>query len=258
MRVSEFMTPDPVTIDPGTSVEAALRLMDDVGIRHLPVLEGSELVGVVSNRDLLGALNVAETGEGPTPVGRVMKSDPVTVAPDDEIIAAAVECSVNGIGCLPVVNGGRLDGIVSEMDFLRLLASPAASEAARAMPLAKLASSGLVTVPDDGTYALVDTVMNTKGVRHVPVVDTGGQLLGMVSDRDMRRALGKGLGEGAQVTEFMSSGVVTLDAGATVAEAAAVMADRRMGAIVVTEGTDARGVGVVTITDMLEAALGAL
>lgn len=53
--VAEWMTPDPVTASPSTDVEDAAELMLGQGFRHLPVAEGSDLVGIVSLRDLLGA-----------------------------------------------------------------------------------------------------------------------------------------------------------------------------------------------------------
>jgi CBS domain-containing protein len=54
-EVSEWMTPDPLSVAPGTSVEEALKLMLDRGFRHLPVSEGDRVLGVVSMRDLSAA-----------------------------------------------------------------------------------------------------------------------------------------------------------------------------------------------------------
>ncbi|MGH2662857.1 MAG: CBS domain-containing protein [Actinomycetota bacterium] len=54
-EVSEWMTPDPVSVAPGTQVEEALKLMLDRGFRHLPVSEGDRVLGVVSMRDLSAA-----------------------------------------------------------------------------------------------------------------------------------------------------------------------------------------------------------
>jgi CBS domain-containing protein len=56
VRISEVMTKDLVTVDPGTSLRDAARIMTERWIRHLPVLEGHRLVGVVSQRDLAGVL----------------------------------------------------------------------------------------------------------------------------------------------------------------------------------------------------------
>jgi CBS domain-containing protein len=61
--VSDWMTPDPVTVDPSTPVEEALRMMLDRNFRHLPVTEGGRVSGIVSMRDLTAA-GVAAPSEG--------------------------------------------------------------------------------------------------------------------------------------------------------------------------------------------------
>jgi CBS domain-containing protein len=55
-RISEVMTQDPITVGPGTSLREAARVMADKWIRHLPVVDGGKLVGVISQRDLAGVL----------------------------------------------------------------------------------------------------------------------------------------------------------------------------------------------------------
>src|SRR5438445_10574856 len=55
-RISEVMTKDPVTVGPGTSLREAAKVMADKWIRHLPVLDGGKLVGILSQRDLAGVL----------------------------------------------------------------------------------------------------------------------------------------------------------------------------------------------------------
>jgi CBS domain-containing protein len=55
-RISEVMTKDPITVGPGTSLREAARVMADKWIRHLPVVDGGKLVGVISQRDLAGIL----------------------------------------------------------------------------------------------------------------------------------------------------------------------------------------------------------
>lgn len=64
-RISEAMTKDLITVDPGTSLREAARIMAEKWIRHLPVLQGGKLVGIVSQRDLSGVLaNALNEPEG--------------------------------------------------------------------------------------------------------------------------------------------------------------------------------------------------
>ena len=101
-------------------------------IRHLPVLdEDGELVGVVSHRDLLHGALASVLGYGSRGrhklmntilVKEVMTNNPTVVAPDTPLGEAARIMSKNKFGCLPVVEGLRLVGILTESDFVRLMA----------------------------------------------------------------------------------------------------------------------------------------
>ncbi len=134
MRVEEWMTHDPITIEPGAPVLAALDLMLDRGIRHLPVVEAAgALIGIVSIDDLRAALPVATSLRTPLSaeerqlvrdyaVDDAMTWAPETVAPETPLDRAAERLAELRIGCLPVVGaGGRLVGILSETDALRAL-----------------------------------------------------------------------------------------------------------------------------------------
>ena len=127
--VSEIMRTQFVTL----KTEDRLDLADDVmklgRIRHMPVLEGERLVGVVSQRDLLAAsLSRALDFEAShrrsflksVAVEEVMARDVVTTAPDTPIAEAALLMIRRKIGCLPVVNPqGAPVGLVTETDLLR-------------------------------------------------------------------------------------------------------------------------------------------
>jgi len=129
MKVSRIMTRNPVFIHPGLSLAEARSLMDREKIGHVPVLnKNSELVGLVTREDLLKA--------GPSPatsldmyeisyllskitVEKAMVTAVVTVQENETIEEAARIMADRGIGCLPVVNGGLLVGIVTDTDIFR-------------------------------------------------------------------------------------------------------------------------------------------
>ena len=258
MIVAQFMTPKPVTVSPDDSLETALQAMDEYRVRHLPVVDGEYLVGVLSHRDLVGLTGWGLLGpeEGDDEdryrwVSQAMVRDVVTVSPDDQVIAAAVEVSAQGIGCLPVIEDGKLAGIVSEMDLIRLVAENAGPNDT----IETLGVADAITVTPDATLAQLDDLMSAKNVRHLPVVENG-KLLAIVSDRDVRRALGAGVGRDSSAGTFMNEGVVSIDASTPLKTAASMMFDRRIGALVLTHGDDRYG--IVTTTDLLEHALGVL
>jgi acetoin utilization protein AcuB len=131
MRVREVMTPDPVVIWPSTSVLYARRLLARHKIRHLPVVAGSRLVGMVSARDIqstdrhlvttLSALQSDLVNGRYRPVETVMSEPVCTVGPDVSLQSAAGILVERRIGALPVLDEGRLVGIVTTTDCLRVL-----------------------------------------------------------------------------------------------------------------------------------------
>jgi acetoin utilization protein AcuB len=132
--VGDWMTSDPKTIEPGAPALAALELMIDEGIRHLPVVDrGARLVGILSVDDLRAALPFAVSIRRPPAleeresareisVGETMTHGPLTTTAKTSVGDAAALLARFRIGCLPVVEAGRLVGILSETDVLRSIA----------------------------------------------------------------------------------------------------------------------------------------
>jgi acetoin utilization protein AcuB len=126
MRVAERMTRAVVTIRRDTTATTAWALMKVRRFRHLPVVdEWGQVVGIVSDRDLTHVpFTATPAGQSvPTsmPVERIMTAVVISVRPDDDITEAARLMLEHRIGALPVVDHGRLVGIVSEIDLLRML-----------------------------------------------------------------------------------------------------------------------------------------
>ena len=130
MDVRALMRPDPVTLTVTDTLDIADDLMRLGRIRHLPVVDGDRVVGIVSQRDLLRAAvsSLLELGRAEErnwlrkiAVVRVMTPRVFTVA-SSVPLQAAVEIMINKqIGCLPVVDDGKLVGILSETDCLNRL-----------------------------------------------------------------------------------------------------------------------------------------
>lgn len=127
-RVRDIMQEKVITISQGESLSTAADIMRLGGVRHMPVVHGGKLVGVVSERDLLRASlsNLTHFRHEEhraflhgVDIARVMSAPPVTVEPDVSIEQAALALADCKIGCLPVVEGDRLIGIVTETDILR-------------------------------------------------------------------------------------------------------------------------------------------
>src|SRR5512133_1509755 len=123
MLVRDIMSSPALGIAAGTPLDDAYRLMREKGIRHLPVLDAGRLVGVITDRDLrLATSSLAPSPLPPaTPVSAVMSHPPVTVDGSDPVEDAARTMRERKIGCLPVVDDGRLVGIITGLDLLDAL-----------------------------------------------------------------------------------------------------------------------------------------
>lgn len=122
-RVAQFMTTDLFTVNQDELVDMVACLMDWEHIRHVPVEDGEHrLVGLVTHRALLRLLTQRKDERRPIPVSEVMTRDPLTVTPDTPTLDAVHLMQERRIGCLPVVQDGKLVGIITERDFLEVAA----------------------------------------------------------------------------------------------------------------------------------------
>lgn len=131
MLVHKWMTPNPETIQCGEPVARAIHLMKEHNIRHLPVLDGTRLVGILSDRDIkeftpskATTLDLHELHYllSRATVSDAMKKDPLRVGPSDTVEKAALLLHDNKIGCLPVVDGaGFVVGVLSQEDVFEAL-----------------------------------------------------------------------------------------------------------------------------------------
>ncbi len=130
-KVRDIMSEHVVTISSDDSLSTVEDIMTLGHVRHMPVVRAGQLVGVVSERDLLRAslsnlsgidsdqrrafLQVVE-------IKRVMSAPPIVIDPEASVESAALVMAERKIGCLPVVEAGRLVGMLTETDVLRYFA----------------------------------------------------------------------------------------------------------------------------------------
>jgi acetoin utilization protein AcuB len=129
MRVSEWMTPAPITVSPETPVLDALKLLGDHGFRRLPVVEDGRLIGITTRKDLRDAmpskattLSVWELNYllSKLTVAEMMSRPVVTASEHEDMEDAALRMQEHRVGGLPVLNdAGKLSGMVTVSDVLR-------------------------------------------------------------------------------------------------------------------------------------------
>lgn len=132
MTVGDLMTEVVYSLTPGDDLAAVQELMWEYDIRHVPIVDDvRRVVGIVSQRDLARVQSQAEAVFPisarldflkNTTVSEVMTRDVATIGPEDELRAAAQTMFDCKYGCLPVVTDDQLVGILTEADFVRLMA----------------------------------------------------------------------------------------------------------------------------------------
>ncbi|MEM2874722.1 MAG: CBS domain-containing protein [Candidatus Hadarchaeales archaeon] len=130
-KVSYHMSRHVVTVAPSDTVLDASKRMVRMGFRRLPVVMDKKLLGIVTTMDVLGYLGSSRVFERmqsrgmeeamEAPVEDIMKRDVVVVGPDTDVGEAAALMRERGLGGIPVLSGGELQGIITEHDLLRLL-----------------------------------------------------------------------------------------------------------------------------------------
>ena len=139
-RVKSIMHDKIVTVSADDSLDTVDDIMNLGHVRHLPVVKAGELVGVVSHRDLLRAslssisnvgLNEKKAFLNSIRIKEVMSRRLVTIGPNASVQEAAEIMADEKIGCLPVVEEGRLAGMITETDLLHHFAETGRAQRAR-------------------------------------------------------------------------------------------------------------------------------
>ena len=177
MQVQNWMTAEVVTIEPDTPIVRVLRILQENGIQHLPVMSGGALVGMITESDVKEAFPTRNT----TLTSRelyyllaeikardIMHPDPITIQPDQTMEVAAVKMLERNVSGIPVVTpGGKLVGIISRGDVFRVLIS----------------ITGIYQGGVQFAFNLEDRAGTIKDVANV-LREEGGHIISILSTRD--------------------------------------------------------------------------
>ena len=263
MRVRDLMAARALLdVHENESLATAAHRMTWAGCRHLPVTRDGEVVGVLSERDIVAWQAEGRSLDGPGDrVGAAMSSPPVVAVPDEELGEAAARMVAERIDCLPVVIHGRLVGIITSTDLVGHHAAQSFTDRPDGeTPVAAVMSPRVLTAyPNDSLLEAAD-VMVTSHIRHLPVVDEAGRLVGILSERDLRAALGVPAdalqhwplspARTRKVRELMTSPVFSLRPEQPVSQAITTMVNRAIGALPVVDREN-HPIGIVSYLDVL-------
>jgi acetoin utilization protein AcuB len=127
--VRDVMTREPIVLEPEDTLMKALEIMRLRGVRRIPIVLADLLVGLLVEGDLKRAepSTLSESQDDfnrvmeQTPISRIMIQNPMTIAPDTPLLAAAETLHTTKYGALPVVEDGKVIGILTDNDLIRTL-----------------------------------------------------------------------------------------------------------------------------------------
>ena len=120
MKLSDILDAHPITASPNESAGVAWERMQAKGVDHLVVLAGDRVVGILSRHDLCGPAGGTHRRMGRR-VADLMRRDVVTATPATSVRRASARMRRRGVGCLPIVVGGSLVGVVTVSRLLVVL-----------------------------------------------------------------------------------------------------------------------------------------
>lgn len=122
-NISQFMTNAPHTINSGQTLEFALQTMKELNIRHLPVMESSRLIGMLSERDIRFLESFEKIELGKLKVADACSNDPYSVEKDTPLAVVCREMAERKLSSAMVVDAGKLAGIFTWIDALKIIAN---------------------------------------------------------------------------------------------------------------------------------------
>ena len=173
--VADIMTTAPIVVEVPGSRSDAINVMVRNKLTGLPVVRASDgkLMGIVSRRDIFRKFNEDQ-------LSLIMKKDCITITPGESIVSAAHIFASKRIHRLPVIEDGKLVGIITPTDLLKEIA-----EMKTTMTAEDAIRTTCVTAYEGEPLAYTVAAMRISDVSAVPVLDTKGKLVGILTDRDL-------------------------------------------------------------------------
>ncbi|HJJ42395.1 MAG TPA: CBS domain-containing protein [Methanocorpusculum sp.] len=189
--VKDYMTKDVVTADVPCGRDDVLRILKRTGISGVPVVQGKNklLLGIVTRKDILR--NPEENQ-----IALLMSSKPIIIGPDENLSKAAQLIVNNNVRRLPVVDGGRLVGIISVSDLIGAVAK----EGSKTEVKEGYISKKTFAIWEETPLPVVVKIMELACVDAMPILNSDNKLTGIISERDLIRC--SKIEDGVQTSDF--------------------------------------------------------
>ncbi len=214
-QLAMLMVRDPLTVTPRTTLKKAAELMLKRGYRRLPVVEGEELVGLISIPDILGAILENNEVAQNTPIREFVRRSILSVWEKTPLPLAYMIMDMAGQNALVVLNDqGGVTGLITVSDFIRMSEETVENNVSATfsgtentvewgwtskeflivtkkllrlpdVPVEKIVTRDIISVTEVTTVAECIRTMRKNDIDQAPVLSASGNLIGMIEDRDL-------------------------------------------------------------------------
>ena len=254
MKIEEIMTTKVIAVGKNDSLTHILELMKKHAITKLPVLDEKSFLGIVSDNTIahkLGSIRKRAVTASRLHASSVIEKDIPYIAPDDDVQDILRTVGEPGPTMLPVLNGGKLVGVVTKANLLPLVKSR--------VPVSSMMQSHIITATPEDRVIHARRLLIDKNIARLPVLTNQKALVGMISDFEIALAFAKvkdaPLGHQNRyldemlVQDVMRSPAIWAIPQLQAAAAAQTMLQHNIGSLPVLEHD--RLIGMVTRTDLL-------
>lgn len=245
MLVGKFMSEYPISVKPDVFLKDVIEFMADNRFATLIVMEEESTtpLGILTEREILSHVASGGGREG-TKVRDIHLRQFVSVSPDTSVMEAARLMITKKSRVLVFADGDKLVGTITASDMLR-----AFGKTKKSPSLGEVISKKVYHCPYDTSILDAAKLMDEKSIGSILV--EGDSSFGIFTQRDLMRALSRGISLSEKVGKFSSFPLVTADKGIPANEAAAIMASKNIKRLGLTEGGSV--VGIVTARDIVDA-----
>lgn len=258
MQIKNLMSTSLITIDKDQSLADALKLLRKNRISRLPVLNNKELTGIISERDIAKKLGSSKYESMPASrlhVSSVMVKDIISVPQSMRLAEVANIMLENGIGSVPVIEDGKMVGIVSKADFVTMAIDGEYDN----ICTKEIMTKDVISVSPSERLIHARRVSIDAKVGRLPVIDDE-ELVGMITSKDLMRAFidfRKKVPERYQKSQikevlveyFMSRNPLVVTKDHSISDVAKIMIETGYNGLPVVE--DDKVIGIITQTDIL-------
>lgn len=264
--VKDWMTSPVITGTPNMALSEARQIFNERHIRALPILKGDKLVGLI-NRLVLIRVDLSILGNEVWNLGidvadetaaDVMRTNVITVTPDTTILHATRSMLENKINALPVLENGKLIGILTSSDLLRFIIKMY-QMLDKKIFVTDYMTDEVVTITRNTTLLEAHTLMGAKHIRSLPVIEDG-KIIALVTRTDLmssdpsRPAMQNSSETSTKVLaqpveKVMVSNVITISPTAELTEAARIMLEKKIHSLPVVDEKQ-QMLGIITESDL--------